>query len=40
MKVKIYDEGKEDEFSNDTPPAEIEECVGDRNYDNNGDNDE
>ena len=34
------DEGKEDKFPNDTPPAEIEEIVGDKNDDNNGDNDE
>ena len=40
MKVKKYDEGKEDECPNDTPPAEIEECVGNRNDENNGDNHE
>ena len=38
MKVKKYDEGKEDECPNDTPPSKIEENVGDRNDDNNGDN--
>ena len=37
---KKYDEGKEDECPNDTPPSEIEESVGDRNDGNNGDNDE
>ena len=36
----IFNEEKEDECTNDTPPAEIEEIVGDRNDDNNGDNSE
>ena len=40
MKVKKHDEGKEDEFPNDTPPDETEESLGDRNEDNNGDKDE
>ena len=40
IKVKKYDEGKEAECPNDTPPAEIEEIVGDRNDDNNENNDE
>ena len=37
---KKCDEGKEDECPNDTPSAEIEEYVGDRNDDNNVDNHE
>ena len=37
---KIYDEGKEAECPNYTPPAEIYQSVGDRNDDNNEDNDE
>ena len=37
---KVYDGGKEDECPNKTPPTEIQECGGDRNANNNGDNDE
>ena len=40
MKVKKYDQGKEAEYPNENPPAEIEENVGDRNDDNNKYNDE
>ena len=39
-KVKKYDKGKEDECPNDTPPAEIEENLGDINDNNNEDNNE
>ena len=40
MKVKKYDEGKQAECPNDTPPAEIEESVDDRNEENNEDIDD
>ena len=40
MKVEIYDEVKEDECPDNTPPAEIEQILGDINDDNNEDNDE
>ena len=39
MKVKIYDEGKEAEWPNDTSPDEIDQSGSDKNCDNNEDND-
>ena len=36
----IYDEGKQAEYPDNTPPNGIEQIVGDMNDDNNEDNDE
>ena len=40
MKGKIYNEGKEAKCLDDTPPAVIDQSVGERNDDNNEDNGE
>ena len=40
IKVRKFDEGKEAECPDDTPPTEIQQSVGDINDDKNEDNDE